>query len=91
MRRDLRFLDDESVKTQLMKVKGIGNWTADIYLLMVLRRPDIWPKGDLALATALQASITGDARLEPSKKNVARTTVARKASAPAPPRPVDKV
>ena len=50
----LRFLDDESVKTQLMKVKGIGNWTADIYLLMVLRRPDIWPKGDLALATALQ-------------------------------------
>jgi DNA-3-methyladenine glycosylase II len=50
----LRLLDDESVKTQLMKVKGIGNWTADIYLLMVLRRPDIWPKGDLALATAIQ-------------------------------------
>jgi DNA-3-methyladenine glycosylase II len=46
--------DDESVKTQLMKIKGIGNWTADIYLLMGLRRPDIWPRGDLALAAAIR-------------------------------------
>jgi DNA-3-methyladenine glycosylase II len=37
-----------------MTVKGIGSWTADIYLLMVLRRPDTWPSGDLALATAAQ-------------------------------------
>ena len=50
----LRSLDDESVKTQLMQIKGIGHWTADIYLLMVLRRPDSWPKGDLALATAIR-------------------------------------
>jgi len=35
-------------------VKGIGAWTADIYLLMVLLRPDSWPSGDLALAVALQ-------------------------------------
>jgi len=34
--------------------RGIGTWTADIYLLMALRRPDIWPDGDLALATAAQ-------------------------------------
>ncbi len=33
---------------------GIGRWTADIYLLMALRRPDVWPKGDLALAKAAQ-------------------------------------
>src|SRR5204862_7577073 len=39
---------------QLTALKGIGNWTADIYLLSALRRPDIWPVGDLALATAVQ-------------------------------------
>ena len=38
----------------LMAFKGIGKWTADIYLLSALRRPDIWPAGDLALATAVQ-------------------------------------
>jgi DNA-3-methyladenine glycosylase II len=48
-------LDDASVRLELLKIKGIGRWTADIYLLMVLRRPDIWPTGDLALATAAQA------------------------------------
>ena len=47
-------LEDEEAKEQLMKVKGIGSWTADIYLLMALGRPDIWPKGDLALEVALQ-------------------------------------
>jgi len=35
-----------------MEVKGIGSWSADIYLLMALRRPDIWPASDLALASA---------------------------------------
>ena len=47
-------LDDAAVRGELMRLKGIGAWTADIYLLMVLRRPDIWPKGDVALATAAQ-------------------------------------
>lgn len=47
-------LDDAGVKAELMKVKGIGAWTADIYLLMALRRPDAWPVGDLALAVAVQ-------------------------------------
>ena len=51
---DLDILDDAQVKRQLTSVKGIGSWTADIYLLMVLRRPDTWPSGDLALATAAQ-------------------------------------
>jgi DNA-3-methyladenine glycosylase II len=36
----------------MLKVKGIGNWSADIYLLMALRRPDVWPKADLALMAA---------------------------------------
>ncbi len=47
-------LDDQEAKEQLMKVKGIGPWTADIYLLMALGRPDIWPPGDLALEIAIQ-------------------------------------
>ncbi len=45
-------MSDDEVKTRLMRVKGIGSWSADVYLLMVLRRPDIWPAKDLALATA---------------------------------------
>jgi DNA-3-methyladenine glycosylase II len=47
-------MPDAGVKTELMKVKGIGHWTSDIYLLMALRRPDIWPGGDLALAVAVE-------------------------------------
>lgn len=43
---------DEKAKATLMQVKGIGSWSADIYLLMVLRRPDIWPAADLALLLA---------------------------------------
>jgi DNA-3-methyladenine glycosylase II len=48
----LRGTDDDTVRSELLRIKGIGRWTADIYLLMVLRRPDIWPAGDLALAVA---------------------------------------
>ncbi len=47
-------MDDDSARAEMMKIKGIGYWTSDIYLLMVLRRPDIWPIGDLALAIAAQ-------------------------------------
>jgi DNA-3-methyladenine glycosylase II len=50
----LHELEDRLAREQLMAFKGIGNWTADIYLLSALRRPDIWPVGDLALATAVQ-------------------------------------
>jgi DNA-3-methyladenine glycosylase II len=54
---DLRYLHDlpdDSAHKMLVAFKGIGRWTADIYLLSALRRPDIWPVGDLALATAVQ-------------------------------------
>ena len=47
-------LADAEVRRALVNVKGIGPWTADIYLLMALRRPDIWPRGDLALKAALR-------------------------------------
>jgi len=50
---ELAGLDDVEVRARLMALSGIGPWTADIYLLSALRRPDIWPSGDLALATAV--------------------------------------
>jgi DNA-3-methyladenine glycosylase II len=52
--RHLHDLHDDSARKMLIALKGIGNWTADIYLLSALRRPDIWPVDDLALATAVQ-------------------------------------
>jgi len=52
--RDLHDLHDDAARKMLVAFKGIGRWTADIYLLSALRRPDIWPTGDLALATAVQ-------------------------------------
>jgi DNA-3-methyladenine glycosylase II len=45
-------LSDSAVRAALTQIKGIGPWTADIYLLMALRRADVWPSGDLALVTA---------------------------------------
>jgi DNA-3-methyladenine glycosylase II len=50
----LENLPDAEVKHELKKIKGIGDWTADIYLLMALLRPDVMPKGDLALHVAWQ-------------------------------------
>ncbi len=45
--------DDESAERELVTIQGIGPWTATIYLLMVLGRPDVWPAGDIALAQAV--------------------------------------
>ena len=45
-------LQDEEAIAALVTVKGIGRWTAEIYLLSALARPDVWPVGDLAVATA---------------------------------------
>jgi DNA-3-methyladenine glycosylase II len=50
----LHKLPDDEVRATLKQMKGIGDWTADVYLLMVLGRPDIWPRGDLALLVAMQ-------------------------------------
>lgn len=45
--------DDEG-RRLLLDVRGLGPWSVDIYFLMALRRPDVWPRGDLALASALR-------------------------------------
>ena len=47
-------MDDGAAASALIAIKGIGPWTAGIYLLMALRRPDIWPSGDIALAHAVR-------------------------------------
>jgi DNA-3-methyladenine glycosylase II len=46
--------DDEAIRI-LTRIKGIGPWTAECYLLMALRRPDVWPAGDIALASAVRS------------------------------------
>ena len=47
-------LNDDQALVQLTRIKGIGSWSASIYLLMAMRRADIWPAGDLALAVAIK-------------------------------------
>ena len=47
-------MSDDEARLVLTRVKGIGLWSADVYLLMAMRRADIWPAGDLALAVAMQ-------------------------------------
>ena len=51
----LNNLDDQSVVTKLTHIKGIGVWTAEIYLMFAMGRPDILPTGDLALQLASQS------------------------------------
>ena len=50
----LNKLNDYNIRQILMQIKGVGSWTADIYLLMALRRSDIWPRGDIALAKSMK-------------------------------------
>jgi DNA-3-methyladenine glycosylase II len=45
--------DDEEALAQLTRIKGIGRWSAEIYLLFAEGRPDIWPAGDLAVQAGI--------------------------------------
>jgi DNA-3-methyladenine glycosylase II len=47
-------LPEPRARQMLLEVPGIGHWSVDIYFLMALRRPDVWPRGDLALAAAMR-------------------------------------
>ena len=55
-------MDDETACAHLTAIKGIGNWTAQVYLLACHGRPDIWPAADVALQTAVQQVCKLDAR-----------------------------
>ena len=58
--------DDEEAIAQLTQIKGIGRWSAEIYLLFAEGRADIWPAGDLAVQAGLHKILGLDAR--PSEK-----------------------
>jgi DNA-3-methyladenine glycosylase II len=60
--------DDEEAIEQLTRIKGIGRWSAEIYLLFAEGRPDIWPAGDLAIQAGL-GRILGLAE-RPSEKDI---------------------
>ena len=47
-------MDDESVVERLTQVKGIGRWTAEMFLIFRLQRPDVLPVGDLGIVKAVQ-------------------------------------
>jgi DNA-3-methyladenine glycosylase II len=51
---ELSLLDNDTVRSTLTKIKGIGNWTVDVYLMMVLQRCDLFPLGDVALTTSVK-------------------------------------
>jgi len=51
---ELEALDDEHVIERLIAVKGFGRWTAEMFLMFRLHRPDVLPVGDLGIVTAIQ-------------------------------------
>jgi DNA-3-methyladenine glycosylase II len=46
--------EDADGRQTLLAMRGLGPWSVDVYYLMALRRPDVWPSGDLALAVAMR-------------------------------------
>jgi DNA-3-methyladenine glycosylase II len=62
--------DDVAGRASLLALHGIGPWSADIYYLMALRRPDVWPIGDLALAVALR-EVKGLRKLPDARRQLA--------------------
>ncbi|HVM87515.1 MAG TPA: hypothetical protein VMT76_04960 [Puia sp.] len=52
--RKLALLPDDEIRNELKKIKGIGDWTVDIFLLMALQRSDVFPTGDLAVLNSLK-------------------------------------
>jgi DNA-3-methyladenine glycosylase II len=50
----LHELDDDAVIDAIVKVKGLGRWSAEMFLMFRLRRPDVLPVGDLGIVTAIQ-------------------------------------
>ena len=55
-------LGDDDVRLALVALPGIGPWTAEVYLLSALRRPDTWPVGDIALQEAARRALRLETR-----------------------------
>jgi DNA-3-methyladenine glycosylase II len=58
----LQRLPDDDVRNELMRLRGVGRWTADVFLMMCLLRPDVWPHGDQALMTGAMEVLELQAR-----------------------------
>lgn len=58
-------LDDETVIAELTDVRGIGRWTAEMFLIFNLRRPDVWPVDDIGLQKAVALHYLDGARPAP--------------------------
>ena len=61
--------DNDTVRCELTKIKGIGNWSVDVYLMMVLQRTDLFPLGDIALIKSVRE--TKHLSKETSKQTIA--------------------
>ena len=69
---DIDSMTDEEISSELIKVKGIGQWTADMFLMFTLGRPDVFPFGDLGIQKGVMI-ITNMNRL-PTQKEMERKT-----------------
>jgi DNA-3-methyladenine glycosylase II len=67
-------LSNEEIRQALTQVKGIGKWTADVYLMMAMQRTDLFPLGDIALINSIKAV----KRLEPATTREAIATIAER-------------
>jgi DNA-3-methyladenine glycosylase II len=56
--------EDEAALAELLSLRGIGRWSAEVYLLFALGRADIWPAADLGLQVALGDHLRSGARLD---------------------------
>ncbi len=55
--QELHTMGNDAVRTRLTKIKGIGNWSVDVYLMMVLQRCNVFPLGDIALLTSVKETM----------------------------------
>ncbi|WP_038048814.1 DNA-3-methyladenine glycosylase family protein [Thermus caliditerrae] len=62
----LEDLEDGAVKERLQRVRGVGPWTAEMFLMFGLGRPDVWPVGDLGLRRAAKARFGVEAEALPA-------------------------
>jgi len=59
--------DDETVIAELIRVRGIGRWTAQMFLIFNLQRPDVWPVDDVGLQKAMAEHYLGGERPSPTR------------------------
>ncbi|MDX1449881.1 MAG: DNA-3-methyladenine glycosylase 2 family protein, partial [Acidimicrobiia bacterium] len=64
---DFGSMTDDEVRRRLVAITGIGTWTADVFLLACLQRPDVWPVGDRALQVGTAEALGLEAVPDPTR------------------------